>query len=361
MGHLWKRGNVWWCKYYVNGKPIRESTGTRKRGEAKTFLEIREGDRAKGLPVSLRIDRIMYQDLRADLIDHYKTTGRRKLSDAEGRLRPLDQFFGRYRAAGIGPTQLTAYIKQRQGQGLANSSINRELSVLRKMLRLAWKNNKLHRCPSFEMLREPPARKGFLEPEMWAAIKRHLPVDLAAACRISYMFGWRMRSEVLTLRRSQLDLNAGTLRLHPGETKNREGRVIYLTADIKASLAEQIERVDQLMKRTGRVIPWVFPHLHGRFEGQPRRDFVRAWKTACKNAGCPWLLKHDFRRSAVRNLIRAGVPDTVAMKLTGHQTRSVFDRYAIVNDGDLQAAAERLGHSLGTVDNPPARKLASRL
>jgi integrase len=147
---------------------------------------------------------------------------------------------------------------------------------------------------------------------------------------------------VLTLQRRQLDVEAGTLRLEPGTTKNDEGRVVYLPADLKSQLVEQLERVRALERKTGRIVPHLFPHLRGRHRGQRIRDFRRAWATACRKAGVPEMLRHDFRRTAVRNLVNAGVPERVAMTVTGHRTRSVFDRYHIVSPADLRDVARRL-------------------
>ena len=151
-----------------------------------------------------------------------------------------------------------------------------------------------------------------------------------------------MRSEVLPLERRQLDLKTGTLRLEPGTTKNREGRGVYLTPELRALLADQLERVEGLQKKLGRIVPQLFPHLDGPHCGAPRRGFRKAWKAACRDAGVPGRILHDFRRTAVRNMERAGVPRSVAMKLTGHQTEAVYRRCAIVSDVDLQAAAQRL-------------------
>lgn len=117
--------------------------------------------------------------------------------------------------------------------------------------------------------------------------------------------------------------------------------------------------MDAVVRQTGRIIPWVFPHLQGRSAGVRRQSLGKAWPTACKRAGVPGRIPHDFRRTAVRNMERAGVPRSVAMKLTGHKTESVYRRYAIVSDADLREATQRLtGTISGTVASP---KVDSRL
>jgi integrase len=171
---------------------------------------------------------------------------------------------------------------------------------------------------------------------------------------IAYTYGWRMQSEVLALERRQLDLEAGTLRLDPGTTKNAEGRLVYLTPELTRLLAEQLERIRAVERKTERIIPLLFPYLRGRRRvGQARRDFRKAWATACMEAGVPGRLRHDFRRTAVRNMVNDGTPEKVAMLITGHKTRAVFDRYHIVAPEDLKAATARMvardGHVPGHV------------
>jgi integrase len=155
-------------------------------------------------------------------------------------------------------------------------------------------------------------------------VRKHLPADLQVAVTIAFTFGWRMQSEVLRLARRQVNLEAETLRLDPGTTKNDDGRVVYLTPDLKTALAAQLERVKALERRLGRIVPGIFPHVgKGRRAGKPRLDFRKRWLTACKKAGVPGMLRHDFRRTAVRNMVNRGVPERVAMAVTGHRTLSV--------------------------------------
>ncbi len=349
MGYLYQRklrsgarSPIWWAKYYVNGRPIRESTGTAKEKQAERFLKEREGRVATGQPILPRVDRIRYDEVAKDLRQHYETTGRRNPEEAEFRLKHLDEFFAGRRVAAIGPALATEYILHRQKEKASNGTINRELAVLNRTLRLAYENGKLMRLPVIRLLEESGPRQGFFERAPYEAVRRRLLADLQVAVGIAYAFGWRMQSEILTLERRQLDLEVGTLRLEPGTTKNGEGRLVYLPPDLKAQLAAQVERVRGLERKTGQIIPYLFPHLKGRRQGQRRRDFQRAWRTACKKAGVPGMLRHDFRRTAVRNMVNAGIPERVAMTVTGHQTRAVFDRYHIVSPGDLQEVARKL-------------------
>ena len=187
------------------------------------------------------------------------------------------------------------------------------------------------------------------------AVRRLLRPDHQLAVSIAHAFGWRMQSEVLTLERRQVGLEAGTLRLEPGTTKNDDGRVVYLTPGLKALIGTQLERVRSLERETGQIIPYLFPHLRGPHRGKRLQDLKKVWKTACVKAGCPGMLRHDFRRTAVRNMVNLGVPERVAIKVSGHRSQTAFDRYHIVSPGDLQEVARKLTGTISgtTPQNPP--------
>jgi integrase len=290
-----------------------------------------------------RADRVRYEEAAADLKKHYEATGSRDLKEYARRVQHLDVFFAGRRVGAIGQPEVDAYTVHRLGEGVVASTVRRELGTLTKMLRLAYKNKKLMRLPMLEKPKEGAPRSGFFERPQFDAVRRRLPDDLQAALMVAYTFGWRMQSEVLALEQRQLDLDAGTLRLDPGATKNDEGRVVHLTAELKALLAAQVARIRAVEKKTGRIIPFLFPYLSGEKRlGQRRRDFRKAWRNACAAAGIPGMYRHDLRRTAVRNLVAAGVSERVAMTMTGHKTRSVFDRYHIVSNTDLAEAARKM-------------------
>jgi integrase len=360
-GCLARFGKTWWAKYYVNGRAIRESTGTEKETEARRFLKAKEGRAAEGQPILPRADRVRFEEAETDLITFYETTGKRDLREVKYRLAHLRSFFAGRRLANIGPADATAYAEQRRsepdpkGKLPSNGTINRELALLVRLLGLAYENGKLLRLPVLRKLKEAAPRQGFFEREPFEAVRRHLPADLRVAVTIAHTFGWRMQSEVLILELRQVDLEAGTIRLDPGQTKNDDGRLVYLTPELKTLLTAQVDRVMALMRARSTVIPYLFPHLKGRFAARRIRDFRKTWATACKRAGFavtveengkkvirPLFIRHDFRRTAVRNMVNLGIPERVAMTVTGHKTRAVFDRYHIVSPGDLQEVARKL-------------------
>jgi integrase len=252
--------------------------------------------------------------------------------------------FSPRRAATITTAMVIKFTTDRQAAGATNAEINRELAAIKRAFSLALQGGKILWKPYIPMLKENNIRKGFFEREQFLSVRRHLCEDLQPMVTFAYITGWRIPSEVLTLQWRQVDFTAGAVRLDPGTTKNDEGREFPFTAELRELLEAQRAKADTLKREGGTICPWVFHR-----KGQPIRTFRRSWITACKKAGVPGRIPHDFRRSAVRNLVRAGISERVAMAMTGHKTRSVFERYNIVSCGDLMEAAKKLDevHRLG--------------
>ena len=227
--------------------------------------------------------------------------------------------------------------------GVSNAEINRELQQFKRIFSLAMQAEKILRRPRIPLLAESKPRAGFFERAQFEAVRRHLTASLQALVTFAYITGWRVPSECRRSNGRRWISSTGTVRLEPGTTKNAQGRVFPLTDELREVLETQRAAVDAL-KATGIITPWVFFRLvakgrRGPKSPNPITTFAGAWRAACTAAGCPG--RHDFRRTAVRNLVRAGVPERVAMLMTGHKTRSVFERYNIVSEGDLAEAAAK--------------------
>ena len=207
---------------------------------------------------------------------------------------------------------------------------------------LAVKGEKIHRAPHIGMLQEHNIRTGFFEDHQYEAMRAHLPAYVQPVVTFAFITGWRVRSEVLTLQWRHVDFKAGIVRLDPGTTKNQEGRTFVMTPELRATLEAQRAVTEATQKKIGSVILWVF---HRTKRGRPLKSFRKAWQQACEAASVPGRILHDLRRTAVRNLERAGVPCSVAMKMVGHKTESVYRRYAIVDEAMLRGAAvKRAAH-----------------
>ena len=350
MGSVYLRGKTWWLKYYRDGKPIRESSGSKKKTVALRKLKEREGSIVKGEPLSLRVERIRFEELAEDFLTDYRVNGKKSLDRAERSVVQLKGFFGGMRTSAITTAHINAYIAKRQkeltrfGTPTTNGTVNRELAALKRIFNLARQSTppKIHQPPYISMLRENNVRRGFFEHDEYQALVAASPDYLRPVIAMGYHTGMRL-GEILSLRWDQVNLKERKITLHPGETKNDDARVVYMAQELYQSLAEQKTLRD-----------WNWPDCQHVFvrKGHPIKDIRGAWKSACEAVGLTGRIFHDLRRTAVRNMVRAGIPERVAMRISGHRTRSVFDRYNITSESDLVKAAQALDvyhASMGTI------------
>ncbi len=195
----------------------------------------------------------------------------------------------------------------------------------------------MSRVPTIKLLKEDNIRQGFFERHDYESVMCYLPVLVRPAVQFAYLTGWRLHSEILPLQWRQVDLAGGVVRLEPTMSKTGQGRTFPLTPELRSLLEAQRAYTDRTQQQKGCIIPWVFHRA-----GQRIKSLRRAWQRACRRAGCPGRIPHDMRRTAVRNMVRAGIPERVAMQLSGRKTRTVFDRYNIVSEGDLHEAVRKL-------------------
>lgn len=347
---------VWWVQYTDPRRPkgkeqVRESSGCEERKVAARLLRERLDDLAKGRPTGPDIERTTVADLHEMIANDYRKNGRRTLGRIEECWQHLKGFFGEAeKVIAIDEARIDAYAVHRQCEGAKNATINRELACLRRMFRLGARARRVGRRPDVTLLRENNRRKGFMEAGEVTAIVDNLPADLKPVAEVAYITGWRVASEILTREWKHVDFEAGFLRLEPGESKTDEPRMFPFTPELREVLGRERERTTAIEQARGRIIPWVFHR-----SGEPIRTFRRAWLTACAKAGVPGKIPHDFRRSAVRNLERAGVPRSAAMAMVGHRTESIYRRYAIVDTAMMRDAAVKLGQFHEAQKNAPAR------
>jgi integrase len=346
QGRLFRRGRVYWIAYYHRGEEIRESAGSERESDARRLLRERLRTAGTTAFTDPKVERVTFDELAEAYLRDYRINGKRSVRDAERSVRHLATMFADMPACDIDPDRIEAYKDGRlaehgpTGAPIRPATVNRELAALRRMFSIACQTRPgfRHR-PHIALLAENNAREGFAEPALFNAIAGELrsrDADVADVAEFAYGAAWR-RGEVLTLQWSDVewraaDRSAAVLRLRRAHSKNKQARVLPLSDKLLAIVQHRwtLRRLD---------CPYLF-HRAGR----PIRDFRTSWREACKAAGVAagrdGLVFHDLRRSGVRNMRRAGIPEGVAMKISGHRTRAVFDRYNIVSEEDIAEAVE---------------------
>lgn len=333
-GTIYLRGSIWWVKVRVDGRPVYESSKSSKKSEAiklrdKLLAKRQRGELSGGAPDKVLITELLDDILKSDIKDSTRYIWEKVV---EKNIRP---FFGKLRAARLSTDRMDAYREKRKAEGRSDSTVNRELSILRTAFHNARKRTppKVNVVPYFPMVQETTVRKGFVNDEQYAALLCELPRELKCLFVCAYITGMR-KGELTPIQWQQVDFEAGLITLDKGQTKNDDARSVpILEGEMRDLLVAAKKERDAAWPKS----PWVFNRA-----GESIKDFRWSWEEACKRAGVPDLKFHDLRRTAVRNMRRAGVPQVVRMKISGHKTDSMERRYNIVDAEDLSIAKELL-------------------
>jgi integrase len=337
-GSVRKKGGTWYVRIFKNGARQEIATKAANRSEALTALsqlrtKIGEGTYDPSAERTRVVD--LYEDLKRD----YTINQRR--SSLVNRWNHLSPAFGNDRATSVTTPRLRLYIENRLNENAQPATVQRELATLRRMFRLGLQGGKLLRVPYFPTIQVDNVRTGFFERDEFERVHAELPAYLQPMAMLAYWTGWR-RGELLTLEWRHVDLEAGTIRLDPGTTKNKQGRLVFLPPEALEVLRSWRESTAAVERERSCIIVRVFHN-----NGAPIRDFYTAWRSACDRAKVPGRKLHDFRRTAARNYVRRGVNERVAMAILGHKTRSIFDRYNITSEADLRDAAQQVASPVG--------------
>jgi integrase len=332
-GSIYKQAgcSTWSLQYYgPNGRRIRESTGTEDYTQAQQTLRQKLCAVDRGETPSLT-RKVKVSELHELLTRHYRINRRKSLDLVEHRWKHLQSFFGEMLASQVTTNTIDRYVDLRLAAGAAPATVNRELAALKTAFHIAIRKATVARVPVFPVsLQEHNTRAGFVEDAGFRRLTEHASeLWLRAFLELAYTYGWR-KQELLNLKVRQIDLTSRLIRLDVGTTKNGEAREVAMTDCIFRLLEQAIagkQPDDFLLTRPN---------------GSRVKDFRTTWKRLCTKAGVERLLIHDFRRSAARNLRRAGVPESVVMNIGGWKTREMFLRYAIVNPGDTAAGIKKL-------------------
>jgi integrase len=365
-----RESRFFYIQYYRDGARYVENTHSDKITAAKGLLRKRLGSEVFVAP---KVEKVTFDELAADVVTDYEQNEHSSLPRINRSIGYLTKFFRGYRAININGATASEYavLRRRQPEeegsqagistGAAIATVNRELAALRRMFNLGKKNGKVKfAAPTISLSKENNTRKGFLEHDQYRELRAVLPDYARNAFVAMYFTGMRI-GEVLAIQWTQVDIAEREIRLEPGTTKNDEARTLPLHGE----LLELIQMQKEVRDRKFPTCPWVFSR-----GGKRVKSFYKAWHTSCvkvglgrmvcascsgefnKSGSCSTcekkvkkyvgLIPHDLRRTGVRNLIRAGVDRSVAMKISGHKTESVFNRYNINSQTDLREAARSL-------------------
>lgn len=338
---------TWWYKFGHRGRVYSGSTATTVKAVALDVLAKKLREVKLGI-VICNPTKVTLQQLKELHLKQYELDGLRSKDRIEQYWAHLEKFFGlETKAVDITAIHLDDYAVKRLAEGAAPQTKNNELSALRRGFTLAVEKGLLATMPTFNLVKvQNTSQELFTEGEV-GALLLELPPEVRDLVEGLAAMGWR-RDELRLLQWRMVDLAEGVVRLEEARSKSGQPRIFpfSMAPELKTLFEKRWAKKDGL---------YVF-----QSEGKPLGiGLIRtAWRQAKKRAGLTGKLK-DLRRFAAVNFRRAGVPESVIMKLCGWKTRSVFDRYNIINEADLaNAVSKRFGKTTGRQEKTPINRIS---
>jgi integrase len=241
---------------------------------------------------------------------------------------------GNVKLVNITEMDIEAYKKWRNGKNISNATINRELAIVKRGFSILKAQRRIAYSPKITSLEEGNVRQGFFEKWEVVELLKKAPDYLAPIIKFAYKSGWR-KEEILSITWDMVDMAAEEINLPPTLAKNKQGRKYPLVDDELKTIFRQFWNNRAYVEQKS---PYVFLNKDGI---DRIKYFRKAWEKACTDSKIGKKLFHDFRRTCVRNLVREGTPEKIAMQITGHKTRKVFEAYNIVSVEDMRRAIKR--------------------
>lgn len=333
LGGVYLRGSIWWIQYSRNGHTIRESAETTKERDALRLLHRRIEEAKKPEFVGPSEKKLTLDNLERKIVSDYKRQGKRSLKTAEYCLKPVKEYFPYDTLLQITPSRIEKYQSDRLATGKARATVNREIRYLLHGYRLLFDSGEISYVPKVKLLEGENVREGFLNKPEFEAVAEQLSPDVQDVVRFLYNSAWRT-GEALKLEWSKVDLENWIVRLTRKNEKTKHPRTLPLVGELR-------EVIENRLKKRRPDCLFVFHR-----DAKPMKSFRKAWQTACKNAGLEGIVVHDMRRSAIRNMRKAGIGESDGMKISGHRTASVYKRYDIIDEQDQRSTMERVQEHL---------------
>ncbi len=370
----------YWYRFIFDGDRIQKST---QQGDRQEAINMESAERTRlarvraGLePATPKAEEKIQTvgELLAALLQHYEREGKASKQNMS-TIAVANREFGIIKTVDLTKSESMTTLTAGSRKKVANATINRVTEIVA----VAFKVAKLPAPEMRHMSEKDNARQGFLTVPEFENFVKYLPEDLQDFCRFAYTTGWRL-GEVKALRWQ--DVEDGVVRLRGKDSKNRESRHVPIEGEL-IEIFKRRRKARTVITPAGIMLAAEFVFHR---DGEQVGEFRKSWATACIAAELGWMVCpkcgskgtahwckgcktetrykgrtfHDFRRSAVRNMVRGGVPQSVAMKISGHKTASMFKRYDISDEKDLTSAMRNIERYHAAEQKKVIRMKASR-